>query len=95
MSNKFLSFNEIKVENNNSSGSVINVESNKIYKETVGDVSIIDLPSADDYDLLHYYKDIVTETDISFRYKGVEIVKAFKQHIQNLQLYNINSTWIL
>ena len=94
MSNKFLSFRRTKVVSE-TSGSAMIVESNKIYEQIVGDVSIIDLPNTNDYDLLHYYKNIETSSDISFRYKGVEIVKAYKQHLQNLQFYQINSTWAI
>lgn len=92
MSNKFLSFSNVS---ESVSSSVINIESNKFYEEIVGDVSIVDLPSTTEYDLLHYYKNAVTESDISFRYKGIEIIKAYKHLIQNLQFYHINGTWVL
>jgi len=91
--NKFLSFlnNQTVVSNTSSTF----VQSSRILESETGDVSIIDLPSTDDYDLLHYFKSTVTTQDISFRYQGKVLVKAYKQHKQNVQFYQINGQWVL
>jgi hypothetical protein len=92
--NRFLSFQNDSTTTNSSSTFIINGKTRILEAET-GDVSIIDLPSPDDYDLLHYYKTTITNQDISFRYKGVELIKAYKQHKQNLQFYHVNGSWVL
>jgi hypothetical protein len=93
--NKFISFKD-NTSTVSSSTFIINAEAKtRILSVETGDVSIIDLPSPDDYDLLHYRKTAITQQDISFRYKGVELIKAYKQHRQNLQFYHVNGTWIL
>lgn len=92
--NKFLSF----LKNTSPGGSSVStfiVGNNRIFEEEVGDVSIIDLPSTDKYDFLHYYKTSITSQDISFRYNGTELIKAYKQHKQNIQFYKINEMWVL
>jgi hypothetical protein len=92
--NKFLSsFTKDAVEKKNSS--TIVVQGSRILEQETGDVSVIDLPSPDEYDLLHYFKSTVTDQDVSFRYQGKELVKAYKQHKQNVQFYQINGTWVL
>jgi hypothetical protein len=93
MSSKFLS-NTKKGQVSTNSTTLISNE-NRILEEHVGDVSIVDLPNVDDYDLLHYHKHSVTESDISFRHNGVELVKAYKHLKQNLQFYQIKGTWVL
>ena len=92
--NKSLSFLNGGSTENNSSSTFI-VSNNRILEQETGNVSIIDLPSTEDYDLLHYYKTTVTDQDISFRYQGKEIIKAYKQHKQNVQFYHVNGQWIL
>jgi hypothetical protein len=92
--NKFLSFAS-GTTTTSSSSTFITEAKTRILEVETGDVSIIDLPSTDDYDLLHYHKTDVTHQDISFRYKGVELIKAYKQHKQNLQFYHVKGTWIL
>lgn len=92
--NKFLSFLSNSSTEINTSSTFI-VPNNRILEQEVGDVSIIDLPHTDDYDFLHYYKTSITSQNISFRYKGQELIKAYKQHKQNLQFYKINETWVL
>jgi hypothetical protein len=93
--NKFLSFLNNNTSTENNSSSTFIVANHRIYEEEVGDTAIVDLQSTDDYDLLHYRKTIITSQDISFRFKGVELVKAYKQHKQNVQFYKINNTWFL
>lgn len=92
--NKFLSFlNNNSTEINTSSTFI--VPSTRILEIEVGDTAIIDLPDTDNYDFLHYYKTSVTSQNVSFRYKGKELIKAYAQHKQNLQFYKINETWVL
>jgi hypothetical protein len=92
--NKFLSFARNNTVTESSSSTFI-VANNRIYEQEVGDVAIIDLPSTDTYDLLHYRKTSITSQNVSFRYKGQELIKAYKQHKQNVQFYKINNTWFL
>ena len=92
--NKFLSFLHNTSTESNSSSTFV-VPNNRILETEVGDVSIVDLPHTDDYDFLHYYKTSITSQDVSFRYKGLELIKAYKQHKQNVQFYKINETWVL
>jgi hypothetical protein len=91
--NKFLSF--LNGGSTETSSNTFIVANNRILEQETGDVAIIDLPSTDDYDLLHYYKTTTTSQDISFRYQGKELIKAYKQHKQNVQFYHVNGEWIL
>jgi hypothetical protein len=91
--NKFLSYSgDTHTE---SKSSIFQISNNRILQQETGDVSIIDLPSTDKYDLLHYYKNIITTQNISFRYEGVELIKAYAQHLQNIQFYQVAGKWKL
>ena len=94
MSSKFLSTLKKGQESTSVSTTLISNES-KILEHKVGDVSIVDLPPVSNYDFLHYHKDEVTTSDVSFRHNGVELVKAYKQHKQNLQFYKTNGQWVI
>ena len=93
MSSKFLSYGQENTTESRSS--IFQISNSRILEQETGDVAIIDLPSTDSFDLLHYFKNVITSQDISFRYKGVEIIKAYAQHLQNIQFYRIGEKWVL
>ena len=93
--NKFLSFlNGGVTENNSSSTFIVESESKILSIEIKPTDEFIDLPdpSTSKYDKIQYRKRIDTTRDIIFRYNGLQKAKIYSHRMQNIIFHRFEPT---